>query len=413
VAGLVVCALLVAVVGVALLRDVPTATIPPVPSRAQQPGVTDREGAAADLLFDLTEALRGGSRQEAVALAAPGHEAAARRLGAVYDNVRKLGITALSLRYVDEEPGALSAEDEADLGDRGFVAQVEVRWRISRFDREVSTLEVPFTLQLTARAARFVSAGSVTDARSPLWLLEPLAVGLSRDALVMAVRPADVDRYLVLADRARRDVRDVLPQWRGRVVVEVPRSPATLASMLGAEEGTYDAIAAVTSTVDGSVDPGSPVHIYINPDVFATLGENGAQIVVSHEATHLATDAAVAATPMWLLEGFADYVALSGVELPVSVAASQILTEVRRDGPPRALPGPGEFDPAEKALGKTYEAAWLACRFLAEEYGEQQLIAFYRAAKDETSTQHAFRDVLGTTQAEFTAGWRRYLRRLA
>ena len=77
------------------------------------------------------------------------------------------------------------------------------------------------------------------------------------------------------------------------------------------------------------------------------------------------------AMPTWLLEGFADYVALDHVDLPVSVAASQILAQVR-DGRPAGAPPRRrtEFDPQNQALGASYESAWLACRLLGETYGE-------------------------------------------
>jgi hypothetical protein len=168
----------------------------------------------------------------------------------------------------------------------------------------------------------------------------------------------------------------------------------------------------VTATVDGSRSPSSPVHILVNPEVFGKLGEEGSRIVMSHEATHVALNAATATMPLWLLEGFADYVALARTDLPVSVTAGQILAEVRREGPPRALPGADEFDPSNKLLGTSYEAAWLACKLLAEEYGEERLVAFYDAVDAGASTDHAFAD-LGTTEEEFTRQWRAYLRELA
>ncbi len=176
----------------------------------------------------------------------------------------------------------------------------------------------------------------------------------------MVADKSRLDEYADLADRAVADVKKVLPRWRGKLVVEVPDSQADLDRMLDAKGNAYDAIAAVTTTVDGSLSSSSPVHIMVNPSVFDGLGDRGAQIVMSHEATHVATDAATSSMPMWLLEGFADYVALAHVDLPVSVTASQILADVRKDGPPKALPGPHEFDPANKALGASYEAAWLA-----------------------------------------------------
>lgn len=150
----------------------------------------------------------------------------------------------------------------------------------------------------------------------------------------------------------------------------------------------------------------------VNPNVFGRLGRQGSQIVMSHEATHVAMNAATSNMPLWLLEGFADYVALARSDLPVSVTASQILGEVRRSGPPKELPGPHEFDPANKLLGTSYEEAWLACRLLAQTYGEDRLISFYKEVDGGTSVDKAFAE-LGTTQAGFTNRWREYLRELA
>jgi hypothetical protein len=169
----------------------------------------------------------------------------------------------------------------------------------------------------------------------------------------------------------------------------------------------------VTTTVDGSLSPQAPVHIFVNPRVFDPLGTRGSQIVMSHEATHVATGAAVSSMPTWLLEGFADFVALDHVDLPVSVTASQILARVRKGGPPAHLPGKTEFDPENQALGASYESAWLACRLLAERYGEKRLISFYRASDRDDSTTEAFGDLLGTDQQEFTRAWKGYLRKLA
>jgi hypothetical protein len=117
--------------------------------------------------------------------------------------------------------------------------------------------------------------------------------------------------------------------------------------------------------------------------------------------------------PTWLLEGFADYVALADVDLPVTRTASQILGQVRRMGPPSHLPGRAEFDPENTALGASYEAAWLACRLLAEEYGQRRLIQFYRLSDRLSSTTRPFRSVLHTDQRRFTRAWMRYLRQLA
>jgi hypothetical protein len=220
-------------------------------------------------------------------------------------------------------------------------------------------------------------------------------------------------RFAHLADQAVVDVRKVLTRWRGRLVVEVPADQTELTRVLGAQSGDYAEIAAVTTTVDRSTTPTAPVHIFVNPPVFDPLGARGSQIVMSHEATHVATGAALSDMPTWLLEGFADYVALDHVDLPVSVTASQILGQVRRRGAPAHLPGAEEFDGQNKRLGASYESAWLACRLLGRTYGERRLVAFYRTSDRDSSTGTAFRTVLGTDQQAFTRAWRKDLRRLA
>jgi hypothetical protein len=251
-------------------------------------------------------------------------------------------------------------------------------------------------------------------------MLERLSVRRSSQALVMVASGAagqgpggrGVGSYHALADRAVVDVRKVFPRWQGPLVVEVPSGQDELARVLGSEQTAYSSIAAVTTTV-GSSGADSPIHIFVNPPVFGPLGEQGAQIVMSHEATHVATKAPASSMPTWLLEGFADYVALAHVDLPVEVTASQIIAQVEDQGAPPTLPSPSEFETENTTLGASYESAWLACRLLAEQYGEKKLLAFYARADRDGSTAAAFRDVLGTDERAFTRSWREYLEALA
>ena len=265
----------------------------------------------------------------------------------------------------------------------------------------------------TKQGAAFVSARGAYGDAAPLWLLGDLSVRSSPGSLVAVAPGGNVQRFASLARRAVVDVRKVLKNWRGKLVVEVPASEQELDRVLGADPGRYTGIAAVTTTVDGTLRPGTPIHIFVNPAVFDPLGPQGSQIVISHEATHVATAAPVSSAPTWLLEGFADYVALDHVDLPVSVTAAQALASVRQHGAPRQLPTAQDFDPRHKALGGTYEAAWLACRLLGQKYGERTLLSFYRASNRLGSTADPFRRILHTSEAAFTRDWRRDLTRLA
>lgn len=367
--------------------------------------------AAAALLDQLVVRLERGTRRQVVGLAAPGDARAARELTTLRDNVRALGVTDLAMRYVTED--AAQPGQTAQPGPGAWVGDVQLRWRLRGFDTQPNTMEVPITFRDEGARASFVTARRLTGTAVPLWLLTRVSVSRTARSLVASASSRAVHRFSRLADQAVVDVRKVLTRWRGRLVVEVPADQTQLNQVLGSEPGAYSEIAAVTTTADRSRSAGDPVHIFVNPRVFDPLGVHGSQIVMSHEATHVATGAALSSMPTWLLEGFADYVALDHVRLPVSVTASQILTQVRRKGPPSHLPGPAEFNAQNVRLGATYESAWLACRLLGERYGERRLLAFYRAADRASSTTGPFRTVLGTDQRELTRAWRADLRRLA
>jgi hypothetical protein len=371
-----------------------------------------RGDAASSLLGRLAADLQGRSAAGLAPLAGPGHAAAVAELRALRHNVRALGLTDLSMRFVEDGTDQLSASQRRALGPQVWVARVQLTWRVGGFDEHRASREVALTLRDSGSHERFVTARRGYGDPSPLWLLERLQVRRSARSLVAVAAGGGPARFAGLADRAVADVRRVLPSWRGRLVVEVPRDENALTRVTGAAANAYDEIAAVTTTADGSQSPSAPVHIFVNPAVFDPLGPRGAQIVMSHEATHVATGAALSTMPTWLLEGFADYVALDHVALPPSVTASQILHLVRRKGAPAHLPGKAEFDAHNTSLGASYESAWLACRLLAQRYGERRLITFYRTADRTSSTAAAFAG-LGTTQRAFTAAWRADLRALA
>ncbi len=377
------------------------------PPAELQEAAVDQDEVAKVLLKDMVDALTTGSKADARDLAVRGDKAAARELVEMHGNVRRLGITDLSLRYVDEN-ASQDASISPRLPTRAWVGDVQARWRMRGHDGADSVMKVTMTLRETRDGAAFVSVRDDYGSTAPLWFLDRLAVERSRGFLVM-VAGDDVGQYGELAEQAAIDVRKVLPFWRGSLVVEAPDSERILDRVLNSEDGSHGAIAAVTTPVDGSSEDGAPVHIFVNPPVFGRLGEQGAQIVMSHEAAHVALEAATASMPIWLIEGFADYVALADVDLPVEVTASQILERVKIDGVPGRLPGPDDFESRNTALGASYEAAWLACRLIGEKYGEARLIRFYERSDRDSGTGDAFRDILGTTEAEFTAEWRDYL----
>lgn len=381
-----------------------TSVTPPSP-----PGETSsgRAASAQQTLGDLQDAVAAHDETAAAALATGDARPV---LAAMARNAATLDLRDISLRLVDDQSG-LDDQESARLGRGAWAATVELTYRLADWDTQPTRVETRIVLA-PVDGRELVAAVGGGDVRTPLWLTGPVTALTDARALVVASTDA-APRYLAHARQALVDVGKVLPGWRGRLVLEAPASEEQLHQALAAPAGQYANIAAVTTTVDGSLVPDAPVHVFLNPRVFDALGPRGAQVVVSHEATHVATDATLAEVPTWLLEGFADYVALAHAGIPVRTAAAQVLERVRTEGPPDGLPTAADLDPTASGLGATYEEAWLAARFIAQEHGERRLVAFYRQVSGGTSVADAFRSVLGTTEAAFVTRWRADLRDLA
>lgn len=398
-AGLSLCVALIAV-GLWQLRDEPyRADLSDVPLTP-----TAQAGAAAGVVQDLVRALEAGDDTAAADLAAD--DRAAEQLEAVADNARDLGLHELSARYVDEV-GAVAS-------DGSWSAAVDLTWAIEGFDREPARAEVLIAFASIDDGVAITGIGG-GDRISPLWLRERLAVRRTPRAVVMA-GGEQADRlsrtYLQRVRRAIPVVRRVLPQWRPSVVVEVPGSAGELDDALDVADGTYVGIAAVTAGADGSSRTVAPVRVFVNPEVTGRLRGAGAQVVISHELVHVATDATTTDLDPWLLEGFADYVALRDVDLPLSITAARASASVGRGGVPDRLPGVAEFDTEAADLEAAYELAWLACVEVADQVGERGLVRVYQEAAAGATTRDALSSV-GLTSADVVRGWQQRLRRLA
>lgn len=310
-------------------------------------------------------------------------------------NAKALDVEDFTARYVDEA-GAVAA-------DGSWTGAVEVTYRFGGYDTTTVREETD---------AGFGPDGQITGFGGgsdpvPLWLTGPVQVRRTSETLVLAA--ADADRFAAMAGTAVEVVDRVFPSWHGPLVVEVPRDEAGFDALLGQPAGTGSGVAAVTEPVGGG-----PVHVLVNAAVFGDLENRGAQVVLSHEATHVATNATGNThRPPWLTEGFADYVALRDVALPLSTTAGQILQQVREQGPPDHLPGTSEFNSQSETFGTEYEAAWFACRLLARLGGQAKLVAFYDQVGAGGDVDATMRQVFGFGLADFTKRWDTALRRAA
>ncbi|MGI8994797.1 MAG: hypothetical protein ACR2FP_10865 [Nocardioidaceae bacterium] len=385
--------------------------LPPSSSRGEAGSIdsaAQRSSLAIRALQRQGAGLRAGSRADYLSAWDATTAAVQRRAQTTYANLRALGVDELDTRYIAAESG-LSRGAERRLGGPAWRADVEVGYALAGFDRSPARTTVSYTFVRRHDRAYIIDVRAADGQRQPIWSLGRLDVRRSPRTLVAASSEATASRVAAHLRQAVDDVQTVLPWWDGKLVAYVADSSRDLEALLAAAPGTYGAIAAVTTTVDGSTRADVPVVVVVNAAVFTGLGPLGSRVVMTHEATHVATNAAVVGMPLWVAEGFADYVGVGAVDVPLSVSAHAVLRDIRRNGVPERLPAHSDFGAGRRGLEVSYEQAWLANKLIAQTYGERGLVRFYEAVvHDPDDLAGAFRD-LGTSRRIFTQQWRGYL----
>ncbi|TCC38145.1 hypothetical protein [Kribbella speibonae] len=397
----------------------PSQSSPTTPDQAQA-GV-QRAVAGQAVLQKMTDAVENEDRTEFLNTVDPKATAFRASARTIFSNLSALPLGTFQLRYVSDDSAALAPDRQAELGGtQSWLAQVEVSWQLSGYDVKPAreTLPVTFvTRDGTTYAASF-SERFVAGQRKPVWALGPIDLAKGKHSLVISLdSESEARSYVSVADKAVESVTKVWGKgWRQKVVIYLPAKQAQMEGVLGAQPNTYTQIAAVTMAELDTPAVGAPVRIVANPKLFEELGKQGRRIVLTHETTHVASTATASPVPLWLAEGFADYVAFTAVPVQDESAAKELFKAVRAGKVPATLPTPEAFAASATELPQAYESAWLACRLIAEREGQDKLVKFYRAvhaSKSSTGLADAFKSVLGMTEAEFVAEWQKYLERLA
>ncbi|MFI0444937.1 hypothetical protein [Actinomadura sp. 6N118] len=396
--GAAACAL---VAGVGLATTGEDATPRQATATAPVAGVPDAR-AVETVLANRAAAVREHDRARFLATVASAPAAYQEAQAKVFDNLARLPLESWRERYEAIEPAGLSGAP---------AVRVSLQYKLRSFDRGA----VARTRYLTfaARSGTWViigdAAGRGLRDDVEIWDGGPMTVRRGRSGLVIGDAPG-LDGIARRLDAAVSVVTGVVgSDWPRRAVVLVPADPAMAAALVGDAQNLKEIAALATVAPSASGGRGED-RVIVSPGTFGRLNDLGRNVVLTHELTHVATGGARdGRTPLWLIEGFADYVGYRKAKVSVRSAARELSREVSAGRVPAALPGRAAFEGTSPRLSQAYQEAWLACRMIADRYGERELVRFYRSAgrRSETAALH---EVLGVTPARFTAMWREYLR---
>ncbi|WP_431946451.1 hypothetical protein [Actinacidiphila sp. bgisy167] len=316
----------------------------------------------------------------------PARRAAERQ---VFRNLGELPLASFSYRLLSTR------------GADPVTAHVRLRYRLGGYDSAPATADESLLLRPDGGGHWRVAGDG--DPGGQLWEQGALNVVRGSRSIVLGTGDrAELAGYATDADRAVPQVRRAWGEkgWTGRVVLEVPSSLRQMGQLLKVPARTYADVAAVTTGEAGGNGTAPAGRVIVNPEAFAGLSPFGRQVVLTHETTHVATRAATTSrTPMWLSEGFADWVAYRDSGRPATALAPELRRDVTAAGPPRRLPADADFAPGAPAQAQAYEGAWLACRFIADTWGADRLVELYRSGADPRRT-------LGIGEDALTARWR-------
>jgi hypothetical protein len=219
-------------------------------------------------------------------------------------------------------------------------------------------------------------------------------------------------RVLAELDGAVTAVTEVWgPAWSRQVAVLIPGSVDEMRALVGPGFATGSiAGVAVADRVDPDTHTARGQRVVLNPDSAGALSPLSLGVLLRHEITHIAARGeTVDGAPMWVLEGFADYVGYRRSDVPPRKAAPLLAAQVQR-GVPTALPTDADF--RGEAMELAYQQSWSLNLYLASTLGEPGLVRLHRrlARVPVSEVDGVLRDATGQDSAGLVRGWQDFLR---
>lgn len=351
----------------------------------------------------------------------------------VFDNLTQIEFASWSYEVIRE--GYERPELVRKYGNaRIYLPPLVLRYAIRGYDAK--PVAVPIVLTFVQRGGDWqIASDSDVDADLPEgghaepWDRRAIVVGEGRHVLVLAdTEDRDELGDLVAAgDQAVRRVAAMWPKrWRKKVVVSAVRDRRLIETYFRSELQSSENVAAiaiptyteVTNWVNelppGAQPERASYRVILNPRYFDPDNDFNLDLL-THEIAHVATgDDSWAGAPTWLVEGAAEYTAYGGgVTVDTDELPASLVRQVRKGEV--YLP---DYDFFQGDVDANYAVGYLACRFIADRYGEAMLRRLYlrlghveREIHTLEEQDKVFRALLGVSTAQFQRRLAAYIKR--
>ena len=391
--------LLLPVLGCEQQEDAPPPASSERPDAA--PGMDESLRGAALALIDTRErALREGDRSAFLATVDPDELGFSATQARWFDNLALLPVTDVSYELGDEDVMTQVA------GDGDLQLPVDFTMRLRGFDRRPVTQRMVWTFVRDGKDALLANDRNVQIEAKTGWTPAPwdlTHIEVRHSGGILAIFDEDTVDH---ADYVMEDLADAtevvgrhLPEW-SRKFVAYGTSDVTAIDEMSAM--TVENTAGVAFPV--MARDGGPVAAYrfvVNPTVVGDVLSRG--LVFRHELVHVALADSDDRSPVWLVEGVAEYVARStmAAEDRRRFAALQLGSTAGRT-----------LEPSRRFYtrdpGTNYNLAALVCDYLATTRGEAvlwDLVRTFRTARFSTwaESEEVVRRELGLSTKELSS----------
>lgn len=382
----------------------------------------ERDGAIAAALERRAKAVLARDRQAFLADIDTSNEEFLASQEQLFDNLTKVRFADFRYETIGREYDWPELREK--YGPHHHVSALLLHYQIRGYDR--APVARPHALTFVRRDGDWVIT-SDTDADRELpetghadpWDRRPIVVREGKHVLLIGdeADKGRLGRVVRAADEAVRRTALVWPdRWRRKVVVVAVNDPRVLETYFRAPEQTSDNVAAIAVPAFDAVDGWSPddamaaelrypvrSRVILNPEYFDPRDERNRDLL-THEVTHVATQQDNwAGAPTWLVEGAAEYTAYRHLR-PFSVDLPKSLSRQVASGSVE-LP---TYDFYSRNVSANYLAGFLACAWIAENYGEDTLRDVMRRlgrtpneGQTIERTRKVLRKRLGVSQRQF------------